>query len=746
MAESLNSQSALCVPPTLLYKFPGRIYNGGWQAAASTHGGRIGQKFESFMAASPDKNESLMDRLGRSWHRWWRSAKFQLSNRLLQKDIGCAAFLFVVLFVSAPMLPASPGVPKPLVGAGFGLVLGLMTWGFLCVRKYLKAEANYENLATSNQPASLQFFGLFLQLPCTAVVLFAALMGVGLAAFGFGSWGPALRSSLLQVTAPLPPAENLLRWITGEQADAHWPSWLKIIVAALYSGVVFALVAAWFERGNQRKNYASSLFTEGDRDDSEFGFRLQENTSIPQPEPHEQVLLMKGGRITVACLPYLQVELSSPEWMPHEARPDRCRGAIAVLQQIFHKDPQPCWLNEPRTSDWITDWLAGHLGKLLELDRSGSNAAFDNRLAEATKAVAAMLASCQSLPNRPAPTSRGAYHDHDRLTKFRTHLREIFSLSPYRPVLLLAACDAAESLGQPDDLRLLDEQTRRLDVQAGFTTPQTDRILQARDRVLGRDPVRSTSLKLLLQRIQKLGLESVSVSDGEPLQFRRCTDGSEMVLIVGGSFVRGDDHTEVTSPKRRVHVGSYLIDVDPISQESFKNWIEKQGSVLRMERGFFPVQALPPEASPYGYASYVTWFAATAYARWAIQGGDLPTEAEWEKAVRGNLDERRYPSGDNWIENPASPFGMRACHMLEWTRDAFDRLAYRHNPSVFDPVLTPVASAGDEAKRVIRGRSAETSVASYSLVSRLGMEPVTGGFAVPVGFRVAVALEAAKQS
>lgn len=179
-------------------------------------------------------------------------------------------------------------------------------------------------------------------------------------------------------------------------------------------------------------------------------------------------------------------------------------------------------------------------------------------------------------------------------------------------------------------------------------------------------------------------------------------EGREMVQVPEGPFIMGSkegDPDEV--PERQVFLKAFYLDKKEVSQEEYARFAKMTKRPMPKIEVFEDDQSklLKPELA----AMSVSWEEATAYCKWA--GKRLPTEAEWEKAGRGE-GKRRYAWGDTFMNGRAnanvdgsedgyrylappgsfetgrSPYGIydMTGNVAEWVADSYDEHYYQKAP------------------------------------------------------------------
>ena len=103
-------------------------------------------------------------------------------------------------------------------------------------------------------------------------------------------------------------------------------------------------------------------------------------------------------------------------------------------------------------------------------------------------------------------------------------------------------------------------------------------------------------------------------------------DGAKMVLIPESELVTAS---------------AFYMDTTEVTVGQFKKFLSEADHPFDGELWGKVYEYSPTDKHP---MIYVSWFDATAYAKWA--GKRLPTEAEWEFAARGGLVDKIFTWGD----------------------------------------------------------------------------------------------------
>ncbi len=216
----------------------------------------------------------------------------------------------------------------------------------------------------------------------------------------------------------------------------------------------------------------------------------------------------------------------------------------------------------------------------------------------------------------------------------------------------------------------------------------------------------------------------------------------EWIEIPAGAFTMGDNGgREDAKPAHSPSLARFLIARVPVTNAQYLLFVK--------EAGHQPPAHWEEQLIPKGFESHpvvnVTWHDAMAYCAWLSQmtgkNIHLPSEAEWEKAARGNQDARAYPWGNTFdrlrcnskalgvgdttpvgiFPDGASPYGVldMAGNVWEWTRSlyqAYDRDKWQNESKLeWTSALYGYpydandgredVTKGDEWARVVRGGS-----------------------------------------
>ncbi len=172
-----------------------------------------------------------------------------------------------------------------------------------------------------------------------------------------------------------------------------------------------------------------------------------------------------------------------------------------------------------------------------------------------------------------------------------------------------------------------------------------------------------------------------------------------LVAIPGSWFLMGSDKgQDCEKPIHRVWVDSFLLAATQVTNEQYARFLASTGATSP------PFWNDPKFNHPQQPVAGPSWYEAVRYCEWLTQQTGrafrLPTEAEWECAARGGLEQKQFPWGDDapqsrpnyatrWqtgpepvAQYPRNAFGLYDIgdNVHEWCSDWYDPNYYAISP------------------------------------------------------------------
>ncbi|MBI3537980.1 MAG: formylglycine-generating enzyme family protein [Chloroflexi bacterium] len=255
----------------------------------------------------------------------------------------------------------------------------------------------------------------------------------------------------------------------------------------------------------------------------------------------------------------------------------------------------------------------------------------------------------------------------------------------------------------------------------------------------------------------------------------------DLIEIPAGQFLLGDNALRDATPQHSLELAAFRIGKFPVTNREYAEFIADNGYARKNFGSAMGARWLesrkiiapgfwrdPQFNAPRQPVVGVSWYEAVAYCEWLREKFSrqfrLPSEAEWEKAARGDRAAQIFPWGDAYdaqrantaelgightttvdaFPRGASPYGVMdlAGNIFEWTRSKWGA-----NWQALEFAYPYRADDGREeipgsAARVMRGGSWFNSAREARVSHRARYLP--GSRASNIGFRVAEMLTPAE--